>query len=366
MFHISGAVLTVSQKKGKGGDRGGRHAKGTPDTRRQARTAKCPSCSSKTPADARYCPSCGVALGDVPAPARRDPVTIALYSIIVAGIAVAVAGVVYTASQNDVAAPPRTAAVSDSPAARPGAAVDLSTMSPREAADRLFNRIMMAEEQGNMQEVRQFVPMALQAYDRVDNLDADGQYHIGLLHAAVDDFANVRKQVETLKLYTPDHLLALMLEHEVAEKSGDKDAAAQAAAAFAEAFATEIMAGRPEYEAHRKSIEAFRAGTASRATPDPTPVATAAAGPGAELFASKCAGCHGADAKGSGKGPPLVHWTYKPGYHADEDFYDAVKLGVVAHHWPYGDMPPIPGLSDDEIAEVVAYVRAAQAASGIK
>jgi hypothetical protein len=180
------------------------------------------------------------------------------------GIAVAgtLAGVVYIASENNVATPPTP--VRDSSPARSGQPVDLSSMTPREAADRLFNRIMMAEEQGNTQEVLQFAPMALQAYDSVDNLDADAHYHIGLIHAATGDFDMVRKQVGILKQFSPGHLLGLILEHDAAEQSGDGDASAKASAAFAAAYVSEIKTGRPEYEAHRSSIEKFGAETASR------------------------------------------------------------------------------------------------------
>lgn len=180
------------------------------------------------------------------------------------GIAVAgtLAGIIYIASENNVAAPP-TPATNNSPASS-GQPVDLSSMTSREAADRLFNRVMMAEEQGNTEEVLQFAPKAIQAYDLVGNLDADAHYHIGLVHAAVGDFDMVRKQVGILKQFSPGHLLGLILEHGAAEQSGDGDAAAKASAAFAAAYASEIKAGRPEYEAHRNSIEKFFAETAGR------------------------------------------------------------------------------------------------------
>ena len=188
--------------------------------------------------------------------------TLALYSVIGIAVVGTLAGVVYVASQPNIAPPP--AAVTENSAAPPEQQVDISSMSPREAADRLFNRVMMAEEQGNEDEVLQFAPMVLQAYERVNNLDADAQYHIGLVHAAVGDFGNVQKQIDILKQYSPDHLLGLMLEHEIAEKSGDGFAAARASDAFAAAYVSEIQTGRPEYQAHRNSIEKFFAETATR------------------------------------------------------------------------------------------------------
>jgi hypothetical protein len=194
-----------------------------------------------------------------PARRQRDPVTVALYSIIGIAVAGTLAGIVYVASGNNVAAP--TTPATDSSGVLSGQPVDLSAMSSREAADRLFNRVMMADEQGDRQEVQKFAPKTIQAYDFVDNLDADAFYHIGLVHAAVGDFGKMRKQVEILKQVSPGHLLALILEHDAAEQLGDGDAAAKASAAFAAAYASEIKTGRPEYEAHRNSIEKFFAQT---------------------------------------------------------------------------------------------------------
>ena len=105
-------------------------------------------------------------------------------------------------------------------------------MTPRQAADRLFNRVVMASEQGNLSEALQFAPMALQAYDDLDTLDADARYHLGLIHVLTGDIDKVRKQIGGIKQLVPDHLLGITLEHAVAEQTGDPEAAAQAYAAF--------------------------------------------------------------------------------------------------------------------------------------
>ena len=46
-------------------------------------------------------------------------------------------------------------------------------------------------------------------------------------------------------------------------------------------------------------------------------------------------------------------------------FLLAVRRGVRAHHWRFGNMAPVPGLSDTEVKEVIRYVRALQRAKGI-
>jgi len=85
---------------------------------------------------------------------------------------------------------------------------------------------------------------------------------------------------------------------------------------------------------------------------------------GETLFKDNCAACHGANAGGSDKGPPLIHTTYNPGHHADEAFFRAVQNGVRAHHWRYGNMPRL-DVPRAEITKIIAYVRELQQANGI-
>lgn len=86
---------------------------------------------------------------------------------------------------------------------------------------------------------------------------------------------------------------------------------------------------------------------------------------GKKLFSTNCASCHGADLKGSDKGPPMLHKVYEPSHHGDVAFQLAVKNGVRAHHWQFGDMKPVPGLTPDDVAHITAYIRAEQRKVGI-
>ena len=86
---------------------------------------------------------------------------------------------------------------------------------------------------------------------------------------------------------------------------------------------------------------------------------------GAALFAASCALCHGERGVGTQTGPPLVHQTYEPGHHSDDSFRNAMKNGVVSHHWNFGNMPARPELSDGDIEDIIAYVRAIQREAGI-
>ena len=241
-------------------------------------------------------------------------------------------------------------------------------MTPREAADRLFNRVMTASEQGRHEEAQRFAPMAIQAYGAIAPLDHDAHYHLGLMYFVAGDRAGVDRQIAALRRDVPNHLLALVLEHDSAAGSGDAAAAAHALAAFTAAYDAEIATGRAEYAAHRNVIETLRttaaapaASAATAATP-PQPAAT----DGAALFAAHCAVCHGPGATGSDLGPPLVHEYYEPGHHGDDAFRRAVRQGVAPHHWTFGPMPALPHISDDAITGIIAYVRERQRAAGIR
>ena len=88
---------------------------------------------------------------------------------------------------------------------------------------------------------------------------------------------------------------------------------------------------------------------------------------GKRAFDAVCASCHGANAVGrDGMGPPLIHKIYEPSHHADFAFLRAVRTGVRAHHWSFGDMPAQEGLTDADVELVTQYIRELQRANGIE
>ena len=94
---------------------------------------------------------------------------------------------------------------------------------------------------------------------------------------------------------------------------------------------------------------------------------SAGARTGKRMFDANCAVCHGRNAVGrDGLAPPLVHIIYEPSHHGDESFQRAVAVGVRGHHWRFGHMPPIEGLTRADVAMVVTYIRELQVANGIE
>lgn len=130
------------------------------------------------------------------------------------------------------------------------AAVDLSTMTPREAADRLFNRVMAALSAGDRTEVATFLPMALDAYALVPDLDADGHFHLSLLQQAAGDHAAGLETAERVLATQPDHLLALYAAGEAARGLGRMNEARAHFRHLLEVFDREMARRLPEYEEH--------------------------------------------------------------------------------------------------------------------
>jgi mono/diheme cytochrome c family protein len=97
------------------------------------------------------------------------------------------------------------------------------------------------------------------------------------------------------------------------------------------------------------------------------PPLTSAGLEGKQAFDESCAGCHGENAAGQdGVAPPLVHRLYVPGHHSDAAIFNAALNGVRAHHWPFGDMPPVERITRGKLELIVAYVRTVQRANGIR
>ncbi|WP_138934975.1 c-type cytochrome [Roseovarius arcticus] len=88
---------------------------------------------------------------------------------------------------------------------------------------------------------------------------------------------------------------------------------------------------------------------------------------GSRAYDAVCAACHGENAQGKqGVAPPLVHKIYETNHHGDMSFVLAAQNGVRAHHWRFGNMPAVKGVTQEDVLDVVAYVRALQRENGIK
>jgi len=210
----------------------------------------CATCGAKLSPRSKFCPECGApggAAGGV-RPADRTAWVVAGVSL----VALVVVVVVMVARGGPpTQADPGTAAAS---AAGPGT-TDLTQMSPKEQADRLFDRVMRESEAGQQDSVRIFAPMAIQAHQILGAaLDADGRLHLGLIHLAVGETAAARAQADTILKGSATHLYGLVLRIRLAEAARDAAATQRALRAYAAAYTSERAKNLPEYEQHAQLL----------------------------------------------------------------------------------------------------------------
>jgi tetratricopeptide (TPR) repeat protein len=219
--------------------------------------ARCSECGAAVPAGAQYCPSCGAGVGQAAAGGGSKAGW-----IIAAGAVVVVLLFVFLPRGTDrVAAPPagsQQAPFAGSGGGAPGGSMGGLSSDMRTNADRLFNRIMAAAEQGNQGEVDQFMPMAIQAYGMVDDLDDDGLYHLGLLHLTAGDTDEARNTAQRILDGSPEHILGLGLAATAADEAGDEAAAETFWGRLLDGYSQE--AGKPlsEYLDHQNMLDEYR------------------------------------------------------------------------------------------------------------
>ena len=88
-------------------------------------------------------------------------------------------------------------------------------------------------------------------------------------------------------------------------------------------------------------------------------------GGGWEGYRESCMSCHGKWGDGTDKGPPLMHQYYLPGHHGDSAFLRAITQGAKAHHWNFGDMPPVENVSIEKARHIIVFIRWLQKEQGL-
>lgn len=146
-----------------------------------------------------------------------------------------------------------------------GTPPDISSMTPRERFDRLFNRIMRSAEQGDNAAVERFAPMALSAYQMLDaaDVDADARYHSALIRLHTGDVDGAAALADTILKKQPGHLFGIILRGTIARFRKDQKALDQSYTDFLAHYDAEMKAKRPEYAEHPRALDEFR--TAARA-----------------------------------------------------------------------------------------------------
>ena len=133
------------------------------------------------------------------------------------------------------------------------------TGTPREQADRLFNRIMQEMEAGDSARAAFFLPMALDAYGMAEPLDADGLYHLGLLQLQAGDAGAASDVAARMLRDVPDHLFGHLIAAQAAVMAGDEALARSHYQNLLNAYAAESGQQRREYLDHSRILPDYRA-----------------------------------------------------------------------------------------------------------
>ena len=231
--------------------------------------AVCWSCSSSLVPGSRFCHGCGspagASLARSGAGARAS--WSARFPWMVGAVAL-IAMIILVAAQRAASGPPTESAVA-SPLGSAGPMVrgpDLSTMSPRERADRLFNRVMSYHERGVSDSVQFFADMGIRAYQMLPSLDPDARYDMGRIAEVAGDGSLAKAQADSILRESPTHLLGLALGARAARLTKNESAARAYDRRLLAAESAERRKNLPEYERHATDIdEALR--TARRQAP---------------------------------------------------------------------------------------------------
>ena len=242
-------------------------------------TLSCPACGHTPAPGARFCTRCGAGLaGEGGAAVTRAPDGSGSQNEVVPGgggsvawwiaggslvalITLAAWPVIRTGAPDpglNTGASPAVPGAAAGPVVGGGAPPDLSSMTPREAADRLYDRVMNAVTMSDEATVQGFLPMALAAYDLARPLDADGLYHLAVLQRAGADFAASLATAEEGLATNRDHLLLLAASGEAAEGVEDEATARERWQRFLDVFDQQRSMGLEEYGAHEGILEASR------------------------------------------------------------------------------------------------------------
>ena len=212
----------------------------------------CAQCGTGLSATASFCPSCGAPAS---APAAPGPNR----AWVAAGVVITLSllAIVWLMARRPGPAP--AAPAPPTVEGFGGPAPDISTLTAREGFDRLFNRVMLAAEQGDRATATRLAEHGLAAYAQLDSVDLDARYHAAVLHAELRQFNEALAIADSLVARVPDHLLAWVVRGSVAELQGDQAALAAARRGFLAAWNADPRRDRPEYLDHQKSLDDFRA-----------------------------------------------------------------------------------------------------------
>lgn len=242
-------------------------------TRLEREETRCGACGQRLTSEALYCGGCGRPVAPRPRKSARAYLPWIFSALALAAFAVAltlfvqsqsgprgadglITGGLPAGSREAGQVLPAPAAGGGSSPGMPSAA-EIAAMSPREAADRLFDRSMTERQTGDTARARFFADMAVQAYGRVpaSELDPDARFHLGLLRLLLNDPSAARREAEAVLEREPENLYGLVLAVGAAEAAGDPADVRRARERLRAAVASGESPDRERYAPHRSFLE---------------------------------------------------------------------------------------------------------------
>jgi hypothetical protein len=220
-----------------------------------AKARFCSECGTQFLPDALFCHNCGVAVdahaaSTAPAPALSP---VLRWAVPVAAVGALVVLTFFRLGSGNAA--PESAPVT--PLTGAGMAPpDISSMSPAERADRLFNRVMSLSSEGKADSAAFFAPMAIAAFEALAPLNAHTRYDLGLVALVSGDAGRAAAQSDTILKERPTHLLGLVLRARVADARGDSIAARTVRQKLLAVEKSERASALPEYNDHDADLRA--------------------------------------------------------------------------------------------------------------
>lgn len=228
-----------------------------------ANSGFCTACGTEFNEGARFCHRCGSpAQGRVSAASSGPAVSKALPWSVLALAIVALIALVF--AQRDLRPVPPEAGAVPLGAGSMVAPPDISSMSPEERADRLFNRVMSLASEGKADSAAFFGTMALSALEALAPHNTHQRYDIGLVALVTGSVATAAAQADTMLTQRPTHLLGLALAARAAKARGDVAASKSFERRLLAAEPGERARALPEYTDHdadiRSAVESARGG----------------------------------------------------------------------------------------------------------
>jgi hypothetical protein len=215
----------------------------------------CSECGTRFLPNALFCHNCGVPAGGSTATLRQTPAFSPMLRWGVPAAAILALMVLSFFRLGSRGSGPESTGAAPL-GATSIAPPDISSMTPEERADRLFNRVMRLSSEGKADSAGFFAPMALDAFEALTPLGAHSRYDLGLIALVAGDAARAKAQSDTILAGRPTHLLGLVLGMRAADAHGDSAASSAMRRRLLAAEKTERASPLPEYNDHDADLSA--------------------------------------------------------------------------------------------------------------